>query len=164
MLHVRLQVVPTTRGHAFAQLQTGCPGVRRLRQGWSVPGRSVDFGCEYCGDDSNRLFGHLDQIGNNEDRWMILLRHARCRTLYENSPAGLARTKPGGLPRRRRHRTIPPDRRLGCLRPAGVPLPRRVVVPNGSRQGGCGSDDRGRHGQGQLVDHQEHDRYAGWHP
>jgi hypothetical protein len=48
----------------------------------------VDFGCEYCADDQNRFFGHVEQIADDEERRMILIRCPRCGTLYENTPAG----------------------------------------------------------------------------
>jgi hypothetical protein len=53
----------------------------------------VDFGCEYCADDQNRLFGHVTQIGSDEERQMILLRCPRCAALYENAPEGEDRTR-----------------------------------------------------------------------
>jgi hypothetical protein len=52
-----------------------------------------DFGCDYCADDQNRFFGHVTQIGCDEDRRMILLRCPRCGALYENSPAGADQTR-----------------------------------------------------------------------
>lgn len=48
----------------------------------------VDFGCDYCADDQNRWYGHLEQIGSSEERRMILLRCPKCETLYENTPKG----------------------------------------------------------------------------
>ncbi len=60
-----------------------------LRQDVPVPRKSDwDFGCDDCRDDSNRFYGHLDQIGSNADRGMILLRCPRCNALYEDTPAG----------------------------------------------------------------------------
>jgi hypothetical protein len=59
----------------------------------------VDFGCDYCRDDSNRFFGHLDQIGSSEERWMILLRRPKCGALFGNRPAGPTRL--GGSPKTR---------------------------------------------------------------
>jgi hypothetical protein len=53
----------------------------------------VDFGCEYCADDQNRLYGHVTQIGSSEERSMILLRCPRCGALYENTPGGKDRTR-----------------------------------------------------------------------
>jgi len=49
---------------------------------------TVDYGCDYCRDDQNRLFGHVTQIGSNEERGTILIRCPRCGALYENAPAG----------------------------------------------------------------------------
>jgi len=54
---------------------------------------SVDFGCDYCRDDQNRLYGHVAQIGSDEKRRMILLRCPQCSALYENSPRGPDRTR-----------------------------------------------------------------------
>lgn len=53
----------------------------------------VDFGCDYCADDQNRWFGHVEQIADDEERRMILIRCPRCGTLYENTPAGDDRTR-----------------------------------------------------------------------
>jgi hypothetical protein len=57
------------------------------------PGASSAFGCDYCADDQNRLFGYVTQIDNNEARRMVLLRCPRCGALYENSPRGPDRTR-----------------------------------------------------------------------
>jgi hypothetical protein len=48
----------------------------------------TDFGCEFCADDQNRLYGHVTQIGSDETRQMILLRCPRCGALYENTACG----------------------------------------------------------------------------
>jgi hypothetical protein len=53
----------------------------------------VEFGCDYCADDQNRWFGHLAQLGSDEDRQVILLRCPRCGSLYENAPKGDDRTR-----------------------------------------------------------------------
>jgi len=53
----------------------------------------VKFGCDYCRDDQNRFFGHVTQIGSNEERRMLLLRCPRCGALYENTPKGADRTR-----------------------------------------------------------------------
>jgi hypothetical protein len=53
----------------------------------------VDFGCEYCADDQNRWFGHVEQIASSEERRMILIRCPRCGTLYENTAAGEDQTR-----------------------------------------------------------------------
>lgn len=53
----------------------------------------TDFGCDYCRDDQNRLYGHVDQIASDEARHLILLRCPRCSSLYENSPDGSDRTR-----------------------------------------------------------------------
>jgi hypothetical protein len=48
------------------------------------------FGCDYCADDANRLYGHVDQIGTHADLSLLLLRCPRCGTLYEMSGDGAA--------------------------------------------------------------------------
>jgi hypothetical protein len=53
----------------------------------------VDFGCEFCADDQNRLYGRLDQIGSDETTQTILLSCPCCGTLYENGPAGDDKTQ-----------------------------------------------------------------------
>jgi hypothetical protein len=53
----------------------------------------VDFGCEYCADDHNRWFGHVEQVAAADDRQMILIRCPRCGALYENTPAGDDQTR-----------------------------------------------------------------------
>ena len=53
----------------------------------------IEFGCDYCRDDQNRLFGHVPQVGSDERRGMILLRCPRCGALYENTPRGTDRTR-----------------------------------------------------------------------
>jgi hypothetical protein len=58
-----------------------------------VSDRSIDFGCDYCQDDQNRLYGHVPQIASDEQRRMLLLRCPRCGSLYENSARGPDRTR-----------------------------------------------------------------------
>jgi hypothetical protein len=53
----------------------------------------VDFGCAYCRDDQNRLFGHAAQIASSERRRTILLQCPRCQALYENTPQGADQTR-----------------------------------------------------------------------
>ena len=53
----------------------------------------VEFGCDYCADDLNRWFGHLEQLGSDEGRQVILLRCPRCGALYEDAPTGVDRTR-----------------------------------------------------------------------
>ena len=48
----------------------------------------VDFGCDFCRDDQNRLYGQATQIGSNEVRQRILLSCPRCGALNENTPRG----------------------------------------------------------------------------
>jgi len=50
--------------------------------------RRIEFGCRFCADDQNRLFGHVTQIGSDESRRRILLQCPRCGALYENTPRG----------------------------------------------------------------------------
>jgi hypothetical protein len=49
---------------------------------------AVEFGCDFCRDDQNRLFGHVAHIGSSPERETNLLRCPRCFALYENTPAG----------------------------------------------------------------------------
>ena len=53
----------------------------------------VEFGCDYCADNQNRWFGHVEQIAADEERRMILIRCPRCRALYQNTPAGNDETR-----------------------------------------------------------------------
>ena len=46
------------------------------------------FGCDFCRDDQNRLYGHVTQVASNESRRKFLLRCRRCGAMYENSPIG----------------------------------------------------------------------------
>jgi len=55
--------------------------------------RSVDYGCEYCADDGNLLFGHATQVATDEERGFILLRCPRCGALYENTAGGFDETR-----------------------------------------------------------------------
>jgi hypothetical protein len=48
----------------------------------------VSFGCDYCRDDQNRRFGHVIQIGSDEQRGRILIRCPRCGAFYENAVSG----------------------------------------------------------------------------
>jgi hypothetical protein len=54
---------------------------------------SVEFGCDYCRDDQNRLYGHVTQVASSEERQMILIRCPRCGALYENAPRGPDQTR-----------------------------------------------------------------------
>lgn len=49
------------------------------------PNRDVSFGCEYCADDHNRQYGHVQQIGYSDETGRILLRCPRCSALYDAS-------------------------------------------------------------------------------
>ncbi len=60
--------------------------ISRAAEGWETV--AVDFGCDYCADDQNRLYGHVAQIGSDEVRRMLLLRCPRCGSFYENFPQG----------------------------------------------------------------------------
>ena len=46
------------------------------------------FGCDYCQDDQNRLYGHVTQICSDDSRERILLRCPRCNALYEYNDRG----------------------------------------------------------------------------
>ena len=74
-----------------------------------MPSSDVDFGCAFCQDDANRFYGHVEQIGSDESRQLILLRCPRCGALYENTTRGSDATRrldveeakrlyPGALP------------------------------------------------------------------
>jgi hypothetical protein len=54
---------------------------------------SVEFGCDYCADDINRFYGHVTQIGTDEERGLILLRCPRCGAMYENTAGGYDETR-----------------------------------------------------------------------
>ena len=49
-----------------------------------------DRGCDYCADDANMYFGHVEQVASNEAAQMLLLRCPRCGSLYEVAPRGAA--------------------------------------------------------------------------
>lgn len=79
-----------------------------------MPGIKVDFGCGYCADDQNRLFGHVPQIGSDPTRRMILIRCPRCGALYENTPSGPDATR--RLSSEEADDLYPPERRIeSCL-------------------------------------------------
>ncbi len=69
-----------------------CLGLRGL-VGRLLGSRSVDYGCGFCADDGNRLFGHVTQIASDWDRGCILLRCPRCGALYENTAGGFDETR-----------------------------------------------------------------------
>jgi hypothetical protein len=48
---------------------------------------TADFGCDYCADEQNRLYGHVAQVASSED-FGVLLRCPRCGTLYEDPMTG----------------------------------------------------------------------------
>lgn len=48
----------------------------------------MERGCDYCADDANMYFGHLEQIASDEGRQTLLLGCPRCHWLYEASPRG----------------------------------------------------------------------------
>lgn len=60
---------------------------------WSYSANVLRFGCAFCRDDQNRLFGHVTQIGSDDSRQRILLRCPRCGALYENAARGRDRTR-----------------------------------------------------------------------
>jgi phage FluMu protein Com len=49
-------------------------------------------GCEYCEDDQNVFFGHVEQMASSSLTGTILLRCPRCGWLYETTPRGDATT------------------------------------------------------------------------
>ena len=51
-------------------------------------GPDDQFGCDYCRDDANRLFGHVTQVASDEQRQMVLILCPRCGALYENAAQG----------------------------------------------------------------------------
>lgn len=53
----------------------------------------VIFGCRYCADEQNRLYGHVAQVGSDEQRQMVLLQCPRCGAFYENTPSGEDKTR-----------------------------------------------------------------------
>jgi hypothetical protein len=53
----------------------------------------VEFGCHFCRDDQNRLYGHVTQIASNDHRGTILIRCPRCGALYENTAGGPDETR-----------------------------------------------------------------------
>lgn len=52
------------------------------------------FGCDYCRDDQNRFYGHVTQVGSNDERKTLLLCCPRCGSLYENSARGPDQSRP----------------------------------------------------------------------
>jgi hypothetical protein len=58
-----------------------------------LPCNSIEYGCDYCADDDNRSFGHVQQVASDEDRGFILLQCPRCDALYENTPGGFDETR-----------------------------------------------------------------------
>lgn len=67
-------------------------GFKAVRANDSVES-TVEFGCDYCEDNQNRWYGHVKQIGSNEERGMILIRCPKCGALYENTPFGEDQTR-----------------------------------------------------------------------
>jgi hypothetical protein len=49
---------------------------------------AVDCGCDYCLDDQNRWYGHVEQVGTHATESLLLLRCPRCRALYEMDGLG----------------------------------------------------------------------------
>jgi hypothetical protein len=47
-----------------------------------------DYGCEYCADDQNRLYGHVTQVGTHAELSLLLLQCPRCGALYEMDGVG----------------------------------------------------------------------------
>jgi hypothetical protein len=59
-----------------------------------VPSMADERGCDYCADDQNMFFGHVEQIASSERARTILLRCPRCGWLYETTPRCEARATP----------------------------------------------------------------------
>jgi hypothetical protein len=70
-------------------LRAGFGGLARRLLGT----RSINYGCEYCADDGNRLYGHVTQVATDDDRGFILLRCPRCGALYQNTAGGFDETR-----------------------------------------------------------------------
>jgi hypothetical protein len=51
---------------------------------------AITRGCDYCADDQNIFFGHIEQVASSEQSQTILLRCPRCGWLYETTPGGEA--------------------------------------------------------------------------
>lgn len=52
----------------------------------------VDYGCDYCADDGNRLYGHVTQVADDE-RGFLLLNCPNCGALYEFNPGAYDGTR-----------------------------------------------------------------------
>ena len=52
-----------------------------------------DRGCDYCRDDQNMHYGHVEQVASNEDRG-VLLRCPQCGWLYLDPSDGLSEPRP----------------------------------------------------------------------
>ena len=48
-----------------------------------------DRGCDYCSDDQNMYYGHVEQVASHEDIG-LLLRCPQCRWLYLDPLDGLS--------------------------------------------------------------------------
>ena len=55
-----------------------------------VAARTHERGCDYCSNDDNMYYGHVEQIASSEVTRTLLLRCPRCGWLYEASPRGAA--------------------------------------------------------------------------
>jgi hypothetical protein len=52
----------------------------------SCPVIDGDRGCEFCADDRNMFYGHVEQVASNDVLGTLLLRCPRCGTFYEQDP------------------------------------------------------------------------------
>ncbi len=52
---------------------------------WRRHGRGIDFGCDFCADGQNRLYGHVPQIASDDAGRMILLHCPPCGAYYEDA-------------------------------------------------------------------------------
>lgn len=62
---------------------------RFARYGFGVESR----GCDFCRDDQNMRFGHVEQVSSNEDKG-LLLRCPRCGWLYLDPSDGITEPFP----------------------------------------------------------------------
>jgi len=50
-------------------------------------GFAGSFGCDYCADEDNRFFGHLEQLCDDTGG-VVVLRRPRCGSFYEFDDLG----------------------------------------------------------------------------
>jgi hypothetical protein len=74
--------------YSRASSRSGWPHRRTLRFIHVGDAYSLGRSCDYCADDSNMYYGHVEQIDSSEARQTLLLRCPCCGSLYEISPRG----------------------------------------------------------------------------